>query len=156
MRCISLWQPHATLFAIGARQIETRGEWFLGIKYRGPLLIHAAQKWDRARRADYEAAGKLLQKYHFQQSHALTAEQAKVYAMKGSETLGRIIAIGELCDIKPIPDVPTEGFDRFFGSFGPGRCGLFLRNLRPVLPLIPFTGRQGFFDVPDELVKEYL
>lgn len=42
MKCISLWQPWATLIAIGAKRIETRA-WHTD--YRGPLLIHAAKKW---------------------------------------------------------------------------------------------------------------
>jgi len=153
MMAISLWQPHATLFAIGARQIETRGDWVLSRKYRGPLLIHAAKRWSNELHYEYRAARRFLFENGFA---APTDLQQMAGEIPVGETLGKILAIGELYDIKPIPDVPTEGFDRFFGCFGPGRAGLFLRNLRPVLPLIPFTGKQGFFDVPDELVKEYL
>lgn len=153
MRCISLWQPHATLFAIGARQIETRGEWALRIRYRGPLLIHAAKRWDRDRQADISEAITILEDYEFTPP---STRHKQASCVPWSDTLGMIVAIGELYDIKPIPDVPTEGFDRFFGDFGPGRVGLFLRNLRPVLPLIPYRGAQGLFDVPDELVKEYV
>lgn len=41
MKCISLWQPWATLMAIGAKKIETR-VW--PTNHRGPLAIHAAKK----------------------------------------------------------------------------------------------------------------
>lgn len=41
MKCISLWQPWATLMAIGAKRIETRS-W--PTSHRGPLAIHAAKK----------------------------------------------------------------------------------------------------------------
>jgi hypothetical protein len=41
MKAISLWQPWATLVAIGAKTIETRG-W--STSYRGPIAIHAAKK----------------------------------------------------------------------------------------------------------------
>ena len=41
MRALTLWQPWASLVAIGAKQWETRS-W--GTKYRGPLLIHAAMR----------------------------------------------------------------------------------------------------------------
>jgi hypothetical protein len=39
---ISLWQPWATLVAIGAKRIETRGwsPW-----YRGALVIHASKRF---------------------------------------------------------------------------------------------------------------
>ncbi len=40
MKCISLWQPWATLIACGAKHIETR-HWATG--YRGLVVIHAAK-----------------------------------------------------------------------------------------------------------------
>ena len=40
MKVLSLWQPWATLMAIGAKKIETR-HWYT--RYRGPLVIHAAK-----------------------------------------------------------------------------------------------------------------
>lgn len=39
MRALTLWQPWASLVALGVKAIETRS-W--GTAYRGPLLIHAA------------------------------------------------------------------------------------------------------------------
>lgn len=41
MRALTLWQPWATLIALGQKQYETRC-WTT--KYRGPLAIHAAAK----------------------------------------------------------------------------------------------------------------
>lgn len=40
IKALTLWQPWATLVAIGAKQIETRS-W--ATAYRGPLAIHAAK-----------------------------------------------------------------------------------------------------------------
>ena len=40
--CLSLWQPWASLIAIGAKHIETR-HW--KTDYRGPIAIHAAKRW---------------------------------------------------------------------------------------------------------------
>jgi hypothetical protein len=42
IKCISLWQPWASLVAVGAKRIETRG-W--ATAYRGRLGIHAAKRW---------------------------------------------------------------------------------------------------------------
>jgi len=42
IKCLSLWQPWATLMAIGAKRIETRS-W--GTRYRGWVAIHAAKHW---------------------------------------------------------------------------------------------------------------
>jgi hypothetical protein len=44
VKALSLWQPWASLIAVGAKTIETRG-W--STTYRGPLLIHAARKIPR-------------------------------------------------------------------------------------------------------------
>lgn len=43
MKAISLWQPWASLVAVGAKKIETRS-W--ATKYRGSLAIHATKKWN--------------------------------------------------------------------------------------------------------------
>ena len=47
MRCLTLTQPWATLVAVGAKKIETRG-WKTA--YRGPLAIHAAKVWPKQAR----------------------------------------------------------------------------------------------------------
>jgi hypothetical protein len=63
MKALSLHQPWATLMAMGVKQVETRS-W--STKYRGPLLIHAANKWspeqDRvAREYRHVLAGTLME-----------------------------------------------------------------------------------------------
>lgn len=50
MKALSLWQPWASLVAIGAKTIETRS-W--STSYRGPLAIHAA----KTSRGFYELPG---------------------------------------------------------------------------------------------------
>lgn len=47
MKLISLWEPWASLMAIGAKKIETRS-W--ATSYRGWLAIHAAKRWTAAER----------------------------------------------------------------------------------------------------------
>lgn len=43
-RAITLWQPWASLVALGLKAVETRGR---PTSWRGPLVIHAARRWDR-------------------------------------------------------------------------------------------------------------
>jgi hypothetical protein len=43
MKALSIWQPYASLVAVGEKRIETR---IWGTKHRGLLAIHAMQKWD--------------------------------------------------------------------------------------------------------------
>ena len=44
MRALTLWQPYASLIAMGVKVYETRS-W--GTAYRGDLVIHAAAKRDQ-------------------------------------------------------------------------------------------------------------
>lgn len=46
IKCISLWQPWASLVAHGAKKIETRS-WRCPLPAGTLLAIHAARKWDR-------------------------------------------------------------------------------------------------------------
>ena len=41
VKAITIWQPWASLVAVGAKTMETRS-W--PTKYRGPIAIHAAQR----------------------------------------------------------------------------------------------------------------
>src|ERR1700694_3122793 len=41
MKALSLWQPWASLIAMGLKEFETR-HW--ATSYRGPLVIHAAKR----------------------------------------------------------------------------------------------------------------
>lgn len=45
MKALTLWQPWASLIALGVKTIETRG-W--STNYRGPLAIHAAKRPPKA------------------------------------------------------------------------------------------------------------
>jgi activating signal cointegrator 1 len=49
VKALSLHQPWATLIAIGAKRLETRGYW--PYTHRGDLAIHAARRWTRDLRA---------------------------------------------------------------------------------------------------------
>lgn len=51
MKALSLWQPFASLVALGAKPIETRG-W--ATSFRGPLAIHATLMTTSALVATYE------------------------------------------------------------------------------------------------------
>jgi hypothetical protein len=46
-KILTLWQPWATLYAHGLKQIETRPK---PTNFRGAYLIHAAQKWSKEQR----------------------------------------------------------------------------------------------------------
>ncbi len=173
MRCISLHQPWASLVAIGAKQFETRS---FATSHRGPLLIHAAKKWNR----DLESIS-LSAPFNEALSRGLpnrdsgrdwngviydcglhrgciigAVELVECYRVahnpprldfSGVHKDGR-----RYCSAEPMP----TGDERAFGNFDPGRYAWKLANPRRFATPIPFTGRQGFFNVPDEVVAEQM
>lgn len=133
MRCISLWQPWASAIALGLKGIETRG---FETKVRGRLAIHAAKRWSQPQQQFAGArrrAGELLP-----------------YPMP----LGKIVATAVLYDVVPTAMLLAAGvtdLERMYGDYSPGRFGWLLRDVVALEQPIPWIGKQGFFNVPDEV-----
>lgn len=136
MRAISLWQPYASAIALGHKAIETRS-W--STRYRGPLAIHAAQRF----RGD--------EKRFAQVERALGRVPARL-------PLGAIVAVVDLVDVKPTHDLELtiSPIERMYGNYEPGRFGWMLENVRALPEPLPYVGRQRFFSVPDELIERAL
>lgn len=155
MKTISLWQPYASLIAIGAKKIETRG-W--PTKYRGPLAIHAAKKWDR------DVKETILSEPF---RRALIEGGCTLTSLPGCDAitlpLGKVVCVCELTDCALVElgylEGKTKNYDwpehpeSDFGNYGLNRFAWILSNVRKLSEPIPWVGRQGFFDVPDELFE---
>lgn len=153
MKAISLWQPWASLVAIGAKKIETRS-W--PTKYRGPLAIHASKKdprkWMNPVDDDYD--------------FVLAAEKALNGAIFSELPRGCVIAIADLVDcvkmigvvngsmgpiVVPVYKAELEngetvrGNEFKFGLYEIGRYAWILENVRRIDP-VPATGRQGLWN----------
>lgn len=149
MKCISLYQPWATLVAVGAKKIETRS-W--ATTYRGPLAIHAGRTWtkelfDLSRRPPFrdvlESGDGILR---------LVAGSA-AYHWRDWLPLGKIVAVVDLVDCRHIsehnaPPNPEMGF----GDYTPGRWMWKLENVRRLEKPVPIRGRQRIFNISDRLV----
>ena len=128
MKAISLWQPWASLMALGHKKIETRS-W--ATRYRGPLYIHAAKKiigWPTI------AIQGVFDHIAFQPSDL---------------PLGCLICKVDLIDCQRIsrlfdnrPDYP----ERAYGDYTPYRFMWITENLETFDP-IPYRGMQRIFDV---------
>lgn len=177
MRCMTLWQPWASLVAEGIKTVETRGRahpWRRAVGER--IAIHAAARWPkcpacngRAMIADGQFCGDCDGSGH----HYLVAEVAN------EMPLGALLATCVLLDVVPIlagtdalaaeeprPCVVDwrstltyygepnlgEGVEidaqRPFGDFTPGRYALILDNLFPLPNPIPAKGKQGLWKTP--------
>lgn len=163
MKAISLWQPWASLVVIGSKQIETRG-W--STNYRGPLLIHAAKR---------KHIGELI---YFGSCWAFDAALQPLGGTMTPNTsidlvkdlpFGAIIGQVELVDCRPtdsftIGEIETRRYpdekcsdwksytEKVLGDFTPGRFGWVFKNPVRFETPIPYSGKQGFFEVAESVV----
>lgn len=133
VRCISLWQPWASLMACGAKILETRS-W--GTSVRGEVYIHAAQTLKGIR--SLKGAP---------QVPAMEAALGIPYDQWEKQLpFGAVIATGELADTQPAEQAALAHPDQVpFGDFGAGRWVHCYEKLKRCLPIVPMNGKQGFF-----------
>lgn len=160
MRAISLWQPWATLIAIGAKRIETRG-W--KTDYTGWLAIHAAKKWNE----DLNAICGRVPFYR----HLFDAGYRRgPISAQWRLPLGGIVAVCRVlsCVSTNVEldlqfqvngeeqrwQLPPEYPECYFGDFSPGRYAWLLGDVKRLPKPVPFKGSQGFFEVPDDLIAQ--
>ncbi len=127
MKALTLWQPWATLVALGAKRIETR-DW--RTRYRGPLAIHAAK-----RKMDFLPIGVF--------ARALGQNDIP---------LGCVVATCDLVDCvritpKLIKTISSQEY--MFGLFSLGRFALMLDNVVMVEPPIPARGSRRLWNWED-------
>jgi len=147
MKAISLWQPWATLIAMGAKKIETRS-W--PTSYRGWIAIHAAKRKvkseliELARDENYIAA--------------LGLKPSETYPVFNELPLGALVAVARLVDCKPVEQLQPSmalGGEYWLGNYSAGRFGWMLEDVI-ALESIPYKGEQGLFTVPNELLSQTL
>lgn len=130
MKAITLAQPWATLVAIGAKRIETRG-W--ATAYRGPLAIHAGKGLG-------PVGGKRgLRALCFRNPFLKTLVDAgiNVPGLLGTDVgdvfpLGAVVAIVNLCDVHRASCLADAISQRelAFGDYSPGRYAWLLEDVQ--------------------------
>lgn len=139
IRAISLWQPWASLIALGYKKYETRS-W--QTNYRGSLLICSAQKDTKFLRD-------------------LTYYLAKKYQLKSccqswkQYPLGQALAICNLVDCIPITSeliVKQSQLELDCGDWRIERYAWKLEHIRAINPF-PIKGQQRLFTVDYDLKK---
>ncbi len=159
MRTLTLWQPWASLIAIGAKRIETRS-W--STSYRGQLAIHAAKKWD----ADL---ANIATSEPFLSTLAKAGIDSEEGISRGGLPRGAIVCVCRLVDVCrihrdclegitadfkwPLPEEP----ERSFGDYTPGRCAWILDDIRPLAKPIAIAGGRSLWDwTPSVAAQEIL
>lgn len=156
MKTLSLWQPWASLVALGIKTIETRS-W--STKYRGPLAIHAAR-----RRPDHFAIGEWVSDPKYRpgaygppEPHIWrpTTKPGDLFASHESRPmpLGCVIATCTLADVVPIVGPEVNPFEHYpciqtdvgDGDFPDGWLDLFHPTLGN-----PIDPERSGLSVPDQ------
>lgn len=142
IQTISLWQPWASLWALGIKRYETRHWRF---RNPGPCLIHAAKKWDSETRD-----------YCFMEPFA--SALAPHFPNIDSMPRGCLVGFGNLitCTAAEVLIPTLEELEFAFGNFDEGRFGWDLENRFHFKQPIPLRGQQNFWNVSRELVKPEL
>lgn len=166
MNCISLLEPWASCIAMRLKRVETRTR-PLPQSYIGkPLAIQAAKRWGLEQR---ESAHDLVFPPGLGQGLFGKPPNPGLLPRDWRPQLGRV-----LCVCTPYaclrttdrgiedPDNTRAGCaagsaewdtpqERLLGDWSHGRYLWLLKDVRRIVPFA-FTGRQGFFKVPDELI----
>jgi len=148
MKAITIWQPYATLIMLGLKEFETRS-W--ATNYRGPLVIHAAKRWDEARALDCSRVAELLRECAFSTSQ-LDDDQRRLLYTPTSDTLGGALGVVDLTHCAQM-DEGGSYFENEVGSFGPGRYGWKCERPRIFETPIAAQGKQGLW-TPDARLEQ--
>lgn len=165
-KCLSLVQPWASILVSGVKRCETRG-WQSA--HRGPLLIHAAKRWNDELRTlcATEPFAAVLRKIGidlpgmgpngmpfgaiigqvdvidcFQTDSAVGADET--HPCFGHEEHETLFEARKRMFITPL--------ERSLGDWSPGRYALLCANAKVFKEPVPFRGALQVFDVPDELL----
>lgn len=150
MRALSLWQPWASLWLTEWKVHETR-HW--STNYRGPLLVHAAQRIER------EFDGGPLEDI---------CAEAFGSAWRTTLPRGELLGMVRIVDCLPVEMIKREWgmrdhappldhyTDYHCGDWSDGRYGWRRADTPQRFDVpIPWRGQQGFFDVPDSEVRAF-
>lgn len=143
MKALTLTQPWATLVAIGAKRVETRG-W--STSYRGPLAIHAAKGFPTWAREFFD------QPPFF----SLVLRQAGYKSWKDLPR-GVVLCTTELIAVLPTVYTVAQALarprpfeltdqERAFGNYLPGRYAFYLGPVTRLATPVPARGALSLWD----------
>ncbi len=147
-----MYQPWASAVSLGLKKFETRS-WCTA--YRGPLLIHAGNRWTEQENRFWSEASVAL-------CVLLSDDDVRVEEFAARPPLGCIVAVADLVECWPSPGSEAGGWfyqlrnlselERLFGDFSPNRWCWQLENVVRLAEPIPCRGAQGLWNPSCEVV----
>lgn len=150
MKVLTLWEPWASLMAIGAKRIETRS-W--PTSYRGLLAIHAGKRpVDRDFESDLDVA------------RALVSSGIKNYSLGSIIGVVNVIACkqiatgaGPMIDSSRYMKPPSRVLREYtFGNYEAGRFAWITDQAWRLSQPIEFRGSQGLRNLPEGVALQVL
>lgn len=122
MKALTLWQPWASLMALGHKKVETRC-WTT--KYRGLVAIHAAKHNPQA----WLGVSRFTKGFQHYLGMCIPKPEDLPY--------GAVVAIGNLVHIDQTETVREDLSEQelWFGNYEEGRYAWFFENIRPIEPV---------------------
>lgn len=156
MKALSLYQPYASLIAVGEKTWETRSR---RTHHRGTIAIHATLRTPK-------------EFIRLAETPIFTAAMKRHGLYASTLPVGAIVAVAEITDCitttewmrkhcritgNPfktfIPDpnkISREESEYCFGDYAPSRFAYKLENVRRLIAPVPCSGMQGMWNVPIE------
>lgn len=143
MRALTVWQPWASLLALGCKRIETRS-WRQLMNPGEVIAIHAAKREESIMWGSPE-------------DEARRAVARSLHPCATTYPLGAVVA---LCTFRRVVGVDAPDFtllsvlERSLGDFSPGRYGWVIGELAAMQEPIPCKGAQRLWTLPDDVADE--
>jgi hypothetical protein len=140
MKAITIWQPWASLIALGLKINETRG-W--ATKYRGEIAIHAAKKI-----VPVEQFLDGLEGLNFLQKSVIIDKINQEYGSYNTIPTGAIVATGILSDVQPTEMLREKitPLEMAYGDYSDNRFGWTLKDVKKLSMPIVIKGQQGLWN----------
>jgi hypothetical protein len=137
MKALTLWQPWASLIAMGEKKVETRC-W--STKYRGELAIHAAAKMP----PKWLGASREFPEFRTELADILMVREDAVPALTIALPRAVVLCIVRLVDIEPSEQVAGILCQRelIFGNYEEGRYAWFMELVEKFETPIPAKGNR--------------
>lgn len=137
MKALTLWQPWASMVALGEKRVETRC-W--STKYRGEIAIHSAAALPPA----WLGASRNRPEFHREVADVLNCRIDHVDAAVRALPRGKVLCIVRLDSIETtdsVRDILSQR-EQIFGNFEDGRYAWFMEMVQRFDPPIAAKGNR--------------